>query len=209
MIRNKKAIRLRKIINTSVFFSEAFLIIFIFLFITSYYANLVDKYREIAVDNLEMVNYYKGQLNDVSAECLEMLTNNSEAVRSCKSALDNCEAEKIEYYVNYSSCSVEKWILEEQLKSMPFIDVAEDFVSKHEYDRRNFNCLDFSMGAVNAWRDMGYNAHVRYVKLDCDKLDWGCEGIQRHAIAIIELPVEVTGFVMPIKPEDFEGYGLK
>jgi len=92
------------------------------------------------------------------------------------------------------------------LSSIPFLSAADEFSRKHEYVRDVFDCSQFSEGCADLWRSMGYTAYVKTVTVDSEAFN--CTSC-RHAIAVIELPVECTPpTVRLITPSEFKIYGL-
>jgi hypothetical protein len=57
---------------------------------------------------------------------------------------------------------------------------------------------------------MGYNAHMKVVKMNCSAKPnlTNCDDTTRHAIVVVEVYLEVTETAYPITPEDFNFYGL-
>jgi len=103
--------------------------------------------------------------------------------------------------------------LEIQATNLPFIEEMEKFSNSRNYDINEFNCVDFSSGALGVARKIGYSGYVKVVQTNCDYKPEGvyCDknNKSKHAIVVIEVPFEVTERVFPIPPSLFKFYGLE
>jgi hypothetical protein len=162
----------------------------------------------VSINNYyDLVNSKNAQIDLISNECADMLAHSD-----AQNADLNWTAEKLKRDVrwledNYTSCLERNGELENIMNQMPFLAAGRDFVYNHTYDIKNFNCVDFSQGSVQTWRDMGYEAFTRAVRMNCS-LTYCPDGNNRHMIAFISIPVECSGGFHPIPPSDFPKYNL-
>jgi len=126
-------------------------------------------------------------LRVMESELRACVHEKNEAADECSMAIFNETIKtELEHY-NYESC----------MASVPFVDVARAFGESHEYVLNEFDCTEFSAGCIQLFQSMGYSAYRKIVKTE----------FGRHAIAVVELPVECTPpYVHIITPDEFPTY---
>jgi hypothetical protein len=169
-----------------------------------YYNNRASVYSSLVSNYEKLIQLKNEQTEAISTDCMNIIQNSEMKMEDIENLVQDIR-------LNYDSLQEKYADCQEKLDNMPFLEAVKPFVENHTYDSHFFNCVDFSLGAVNILKDEGYNAFMRSVKVNCSSGRFGCkEGDNnRHAIVIVELPLEVTGTVMPITPEEFSDYGLK
>jgi hypothetical protein len=148
-------------------------------------------------------------LSNLSEECTTVAIDDYNYMKNLSDKLNSTISNYKNYLEKYMDCDTQLSIQTSYTNNMPFIKSIEEFAISHEYDINTFNCVDFSNGAVGILSEMGYDSYLRTVKVNCSSGMFGCPfGNNRHAIVMLELPIEVTGTLFIIPPELFHDYGL-
>jgi hypothetical protein len=149
-------------------------------------------------------------LSNLSDECTTALNDDYYFIKNLSEEIDFTSSICKNYLDKYMDCDIKLSEQDSYISNMPFIKPLQEFSASHEYDLHNFNCVDFSNGAVKILSEMGYDSYLRSVRVNCSSGMFGCPmGNNRHAIVMLEVPIEVTGTFFPIPPELFPDYGLK
>jgi hypothetical protein len=173
-----------------------------------YYNSRASAYSEIIKIYEDVVKLKNEQTDIISTDCMLVIENSKAKMNDMESLAEDIRNNYYSLQADYENCQIERDDLKEELGRMPFIEAVKPFSESHTYDIKFFNCVDSSNGAINIIKDYGYNAYLRSVRVNCSALGMNCEGTGLHAIVIVEVPFEATGFFEPISPERFEDYGL-
>jgi regulator of replication initiation timing len=184
------------------------LLIFSMFFQFKYCNSRVGAYSEVIKNYEEIVKMKNEQTDMISTDCMLVIENSKSKLEDIDKIVEDIRNNYYSLQGDYANCQIERNNLKEELGKMPFIEAVKPFSENHTYDIRFFNCADFSLGAINIIRDYGYDAYLKTVKVNCSALGMNCEGTGLHAIVMVEVPFEATGFFEPISPKDFEAYGL-
>jgi hypothetical protein len=197
-VRNQKL----ELIYTNVIY---LVLVSLFIYIILLQSSQYTKIAGVARSSITELNLCHRLVSNISQECI---TTENEYVKYIHQLSNDLELSDTNYktFVNrYIECNSERNGLKDYFKSMPFVKPAEEFASSHEYNIRDFNCVDFNHGCADIFRKMGYESWNVRVKLDCKKFN--CT-TGYHLITYIAMPVDCTGQFHIISPDEFDAYGI-
>jgi hypothetical protein len=205
LAKEKKKMKRERIFNTVIIFA----LLAEFTFFELYLAKTATNYKEMAENNMNLIIQKNAQINQISQSYLndtrDMQIDNLNAI----SDIEKCHDMNMNLSSQLIGELTEKECCEDNLKLMPFINITNQWSANLTYDTFNFNCMDFSNGAVDIIRSLGYDAYVKAVKVKCTEGTYGCtNGRAGHAIVMVEVPFEAVEGFSPISPNDFNTYGL-
>lgn len=186
--------------NVMYLFLASFLV-YIILFQSSQYT----KISGVARSSITELNLCHRLVSNISQECI---TTENEYVKYIHQLSNDLEISDTNYktFINrYIECNSERNGLKDYFESMPFVKPAEEFALSHEYNLKDFNCVDFNTECRRIFSKLGYSSWNDIVRPNCTK--WDCQ-TSRHMITYIALPVDCTGQFHIISPDEFSDYGI-
>jgi hypothetical protein len=194
-------------IGTALNLLSVLMLFTVLIIMSMQYQHSIDKLAESINNYHALITMKNNEISLISNDCADMLEKGDARNEDLTWVAGKLRKDIKWLEDNYSSCLERNSELEDMMDNMPFLAAGEAFVGNHTYDKRDFNCVDYSNGCVDTWRKMGYNAYTRTVRVNCSQL-YCPDGNNRHMIAIIEIPMECSGSFSPIPTSEFPKYNL-
>lgn len=94
-----------------------------------------------------------------------------------------------------------------------FETIAYDMARQHNYDFNDYNCVEFADSLANRYRELGWNARVKSVHVDCSSDEWSdwvdCERYNggHRIVRVKDVFIEATSGRV-IRPEEYNDFGV-
>jgi hypothetical protein len=164
------------------------------------------RYQKALETSYISYNAKNAVINDISNQCQDFIQSQEQYIGNLSDDNKKCANDMQGLIREIIDCKAQKNQCEQNFENMPFLKEMNDWSGTKTYDRFSFNCVDYARGCASLARNLGYDAYVRAVHVNCSTL--GCQFGNGHAITILELPIDCTNGLYVIPPSLFEAYGL-